>query len=349
MGNKKTFVIDADTLLVRASCACQSDSILVTHIATGREKYFANKTEFWGKNPSKKDGGWLEEQNAERRNKGLKEFSPDDFSITISSDIINGDEVSFGRLKSSIESILDNDYVGDFRIVIGSHENFRYDVATVKKYKGNRIDKPLRFDATKEYALSKYKDKVIHVSGIEADDVVSIMGWYGYRTALKEGDKEASPIVTCACDKDLLQVPGFHLNYLTSDKIPQWVPREKAARRFWTQMLTGDATDNIPGVFYIPDNVRESWGIRKGKGNIGGKTAELILQNCESEEDYYTTVKGFYEECFGNDYSYISYDGRCIDGDWRSIMEEQFKLLRMMERKDILPSLELYEKEHICV
>lgn len=342
---KKTFVIDADTLLVRAACACQQNSVIATHIKTGKWKEFATKSAFWGTKRVKKDGGWLAEQNAERIAAGKTPWNPDEFVLTLSSTLIEEDAVAFGRLKTSIEHILDNECMGDFRVVIGNKENFRYDVATVKQYKGQRPDKPLRFDAVKEYALRKYKDKVLNVDGIEADDVVAIMGWYGYERAVKAGDIEANNMVMCACDKDLYQVPGNHLNYLEDEKVLQWVGKDIAARRFWTQMLTGDRTDNIPGLLFLPDEAYSEFGVRKsGKGGIGDKTVEAVFNGLTEEVEYYNVVRYLYEKAYGDQYTYTTWDGKEVTKSWHCMMDEQYRLLRMMEKKGEFPTLESYER-----
>lgn len=345
MGDK-LFIIDADTLLVRASFACQQDKILVKHTPTGREREFNNKTEFWGKNFSKKDGGWLAEVNKDRSEKGLHPFSPDEFTVEVNSKIIEEDSVAFGRFKTSIEYILDNAESKDFRLVAGGDGNFRYDVATVKPYKGNRADKPLRFDATKEYMKSKYKDKVILYPGIEADDVVSVFGWWGYKKALRDKDIKANDVVLCACDKDLQQVPGWHLDYLKTEKIPQWVNSDVAARRFWTQMLTGDATDNIPGILDISKDTRDKYGLGNRRG-VGAKTVETLFDGLETEREYYARVMECYETFYGDSYTYETHAGTEVVKNYKQMADEQYRLLRMMEERDVFPTLEQFERRLI--
>jgi len=58
-----------------------------------------------------------------------------------------------------------------------------------------------------------------------------------------------------------------------------YVTEEQGLRNFYTQMLTGDRTDNIIGL----------------KG-IGPKKAEKILVDCKTEEEMYATVVKSYLE-----------------------------------------------------
>jgi 5'-3' exonuclease len=52
-------------------------------------------------------------------------------------------------------------------------------------------------------------------------------------------------------DKDLLQVPGMHYNWVRDEKI--LVTPEVGLRKLYQQVLTGDGTDNIPGIYGIGD------------------------------------------------------------------------------------------------
>ena len=50
-------------------------------------------------------------------------------------------------------------------------------------------------------------------------------------------------------DKDLDGVPGWHYVWKGKREGVFYVTETEADRFFYTQMLTGDATDNIPGLF----------------------------------------------------------------------------------------------------
>ena len=97
----------------------------------------------------------------------------------------------------------------------------------------------------------KDKWQGIQADGMEADDLVCI--W-----AYEARDMEI-PFVICGIDKDLKQIPGNHYNY--NKKEHCFVDDDVANYNLMVQCLTGDNSDNIPGI-----------------RGIGPKKAEGILQ-----------------------------------------------------------------------
>lgn len=97
--------------------------------------------------------------------------------------------------------------------------------------------------------------------------------------------KEPSCIVTL--DKDLLMVPGLHYSWHIEGGTPtkRWVrPAVKqlispieGLRWFYTQLLTGDPSDNIKGC--------------PGVGKVGAKN---MLANLETEEEMFNAVRDAY-------------------------------------------------------
>ena len=74
----------------------------------------------------------------------------------------------------------------------------------------------------------------ILVEGEEADDRIGIDGYAGTH-------------IICTLDKDLDMIPGWHFNFRKKELYT--VNPEDGDRFFYKQLLTGDATDNIPGLF----------------------------------------------------------------------------------------------------
>lgn len=126
-------------------------------------------------------------------------------------------------------------YVG---FVTGDN-NFRKQIAQTWVYKGHRlhIEKPSWYPQVKQYVIDHWKALVME--DMEADDGLAIAQTLFQRRGIE------SIIVTE--DKDLLQVPGLHLNKNKSDTVFT-VTEEQAHKNLWLQVVTGDATDNIPGV-----------------------------------------------------------------------------------------------------
>mgnify|MGYP003650551291 CR=1 FL=1 len=120
-------------------------------------------------------------------------------------------------------------------VVLTGADNFRIEVATMQPYKGNRVSpKPVHYEAIRQYLINHWYARV--VDGEEADDYLSYTG-------LSTGS------TICTIDKDLNNTSGWHYNW--NNKRLYYVDDESASLHFYTQMLVGDATDNIPGLFRL--------------------------------------------------------------------------------------------------
>ena len=118
-----------------------------------------------------------------------------------------------------------------YQCYLSGSNNFRYKV--YQDYKANRKDvaRPLHLQAMRAFLVEEFGAVVS--DGIEADDMLGIA---------QCGQED-----TCiaSIDKDLLQIPGKHYNYVTK----QWrdVSNESAMRHFFYQLIMGDRADNILG------------------------------------------------------------------------------------------------------
>jgi hypothetical protein len=124
-------------------------------------------------------------------------------------------------------------------------DNFRYDIATIAPYKAGRADPPVHYNTVRNYIVERYAATVVH--GQEADDAVSIR----CRQLAADGVR----YVLATIDKDLDQVPGPHYDY--RQHVFYDVSPSDAQRFFWRQVLSGDATDNIPGLYKIGEGRAE--------------------------------------------------------------------------------------------
>ena len=148
----------------------------------------------------------------------------------------------------------------DMRIFLSGVGNFRDDIATIQPYKGKRPDrKPFWYKEIRKYLVELRGAEV--VNGIEADDALAMFA--------------ANNTILCTIDKDLDQIVGLHYNY-QKDCIYD-VSEDSALRSFYTQLLTGDTTDNIRGV-----------------PGIGPKTARKLMKECKTEEEMYWTCLNEY-------------------------------------------------------
>jgi len=129
----------------------------------------------------------------------------------------------------------------ELRIYLSDTYNYRYDVFT--EYKQNRVGqrRPENLSAAKDYLIKHWDAEIWE--RLECDDVLGIEQTKHNSEVLHPSD---CPTVLCTLDKDLDMIPGWHYNWRKKEKY--WVDEEEAIRHFYTQLITGDKTDNIPGL-----------------------------------------------------------------------------------------------------
>ena len=144
--------------------------------------------------------------------------------------------------------------LGDIRARYPNHDpvlclsgvgNFRHSIATRATYKGNRSGSvpPTHLKAIRQHMVAN-KGAVVS-QGEEADDLLGIL-----MTALPGS-------VCVSIDKDLMQLPGVHYDFVKKEETV--VSQKEAVLNFYAQVLSGDATDNIPGATGIgPVKARKS-------------------------------------------------------------------------------------------
>src|SRR6185503_11966952 len=143
-------------------------------------------------------------------------------------------EFALQAAKTTLDSLIERFKPKDVKIFLSGPGNFRDLVAVTKPHKGNRLEaKPRHFNAVGEYLRTQWGAE--SVRGIEADDAIGI-------ALSKNGDRA----VAASIDKDLLQVPGWHYNWVDSELFG--VSRKKGDYALYRQILTGDTTDNVPGL-----------------------------------------------------------------------------------------------------
>jgi hypothetical protein len=98
-------------------------------------------------------------------------------------------------------------------------------------------------------------------------------------------------VVICTIDKDLNGVPGWHFNW--NSKELYLVDEDEANRFFFTQMLTGDATDNIPSLY-----------------NMTGKRATAKVKDVLNHIDDYGKMYEYVRSVWMQAYEDV---GMCLD------------------------------------
>ena len=217
------------------------------------------------------------------------------------------------------------------RIYLSGTKSFREDLCTILPYKANRWShermegerdgkwaawlkenehklaaqpKPRLYGEIRKY-LQEVHGATIPDNNLEADDALSIEAF----RVMELGD---TPIIATH-DKDLDMIPCEH--FMVHSKEQYHVMEEDAIGLFFKQCLTGDATDNIPGI--------------KGVGPV---TADKILATCSLPQEYY-------EKCLAawSDYLGQVGEGSFFGPDPVTTLHEIASLLWMSRDKDMTP------------
>jgi 5'-3' exonuclease len=217
-------------------------------------------------------------------------------------------------VKHMIENIRKDVNADKVNIYLSSKTNFRDGIATIQKYKGNRDQrrKPIHHEEIVKY-LRKYCNAVT-LANLEADDVLADV----QTSCNKAGDET----VIASNDKDLLQIPGLHYDFVKKKKMR--ITPESGMRRLYCQMLTGDRTDNIPGIY-----------------KVGPVTAEEILAEASTEEEYEAAVYTAWDNYLTSDNTpewlvayngmnsiwYRDWKGDAVETELTTVLDELKRLL----------------------
>ena len=140
--------------------------------------------------------------------------------------------VAQARADKIIQEILEDTGATSYQVYLTGSNNFRREIAP--SYKANRPDeRPTHWEAVRQFLVTQHK--AIICDGYEADDEMGI-----------QQDKETLTTVICSIDKDLLQIPGRHYNFVK--KIHSVQTPEQGLKHLYLQSLIGDRSDNIIGV-----------------------------------------------------------------------------------------------------
>lgn len=156
------------------------------------------------------------------------------------------------------------------------------------EYKANRdtSHKPYWFAEIHEYLVTNL-GAVYSTPGDEADDAMGIA----------QGEAPPNTTVICSKDKDLDMIVGWHYNWSKTKRGAgcYYVDELDADRFFYKQLLTGDGTDNIPGMY-------KRLGIKASKKYTGP------IDEMDNVVDMYKHVLATYE----NDREFISLIGKLL-------------------------------------
>jgi len=210
--------------------------------------------------------------------------------------------------RTHIERIIEDLEAKDIYVFVKGKGNFRTDIdINYKAHRSKTSDPEMqeRVALLTEWAQGEF----ITSDGAEADDYCFIYA----NKALEEGLK---PVV-CHIDKDLNMIPGFHYNYKTKDTYITTL--EDSFLAMHLQLLTGDAADNIQGL----------WGIGPGRAKIildNKKMSDLKDKVLTYWRDSYERPKAQYKD---------KYKGR----DWEEDFYRAANLLILRDKHEELREL----------
>ena len=171
--------------------------------------------------------------------------------------------VAQARADQMLRDILEATGADSYKVFLTGSGNFRRELTPT--YKANRPDeRPEHWQAVREFLVTQHKAMICE--GWEADDQLGI-----------EQDKVGGTTVICSIDKDLLQVPGKHYNFVKKEF--REVSPDEGLKKLYLQALIGDRSDNIFGV-----------------QGIGPVKAEKALEGLETELEWYEKVKAMYDD-----------------------------------------------------
>ena len=170
--------------------------------------------------------------------------------------------VALARADKLMQDILEDTQADSYKVYLTGAGNFRREIAP--SYKAHRPEsRPQHWQAVREFLVTQHKAVVC--DGFEADDQLGI-----------DQDKVSGSTVICSIDKDLLQIPGNHYNFVRKEF--QSVTHDAGIKFLYMQSLIGDRSDNIIGV--------------QGLGPVkAAKALEGLLP-----EEYYDKCKALYDD-----------------------------------------------------
>lgn len=149
---------------------------------------------------------------------------------TSSSSELEGEWVALERCNRLMEQIIWETNASSYLCWIGGSNNFRKEIDP--EYKAHRKDKPkpIHLQACREFLVTNWNTKV--TDGCETDDMLAL--------------SQTQDTIICSIDKDLLQVPGLHYNFVKGEEY--LISRYDGLKNFYRGLIIGDVADNIKGV-----------------------------------------------------------------------------------------------------
>ena len=173
------------------------------------------------------------------------------------------EHIALVRMDNYIEEILFGSQASEYEIFLTGSNNFRKKLYPAYKANRRNVPKPKHIQALRQHLIDV--EGAVVSDGQEADDELGI--------------RQTHETVICSIDKDLLMIPGRHYNFVKQQH--SMVSNAEGRYNFYQQLLTGDKTDNIPGIY-----------------GLGPIKAAALLAGCQTKEEYNAVVLKAYQQEF---------------------------------------------------
>lgn len=305
-------VLDLDLYKYHASAAGETRSVLVTHKASGREKEYSTRTEFYG-DWRKKDGGALAQINKGR----TSPFLWDEFEYE---DIQRPEPIEnvLHTAKTMVEKDLKASGATSHKAFLGKGESFRVELSTLLKYKDREhLLKPLALDEVTDYLERKFNAEI--VTGIECDDAV-VIECYGSKNKfaiIEDKDFWGSPINVWdrnQQERGIVNCNKFGTLFIDNkNKV-----RGEGRLFFYYQMCSEDLTDNYKAGCFSD----KRWG---------SKSAYKALVDCRGDVEAWNKMKEVFQLLYPEPKIVIGWRNDPIEITWDYVLNEMFMMARMLK------------------
>jgi len=189
------------------------------------------------------------------------------------------------NFEEIVRESLDALFCTEHLMAVKDGKSYRDDIySEYKKNRGKwRIHNPF-VELVRRRAVEQ--QLAVYATDKEADDLIRIWA--------EESRKTGVAHAVISIDKDLYCIEGMHYN--PKKKEVKTVSASEAMWHYYSQLLSGDPTDHIPG---LP--------------RVGPKIADKLIRGIATEEECQEVVVAMYFEKFGDDWApYLLSNGKMI-------------------------------------
>lgn len=194
---------------------------------------------------------------------------------------------SWFNFKEHVKQVQDICFAEFSLIAVKGPDNYRDRIYTEYKQNRSRDYKSTIVDTVRAIRLRAIEEGLAcEAIDREADDMLRI---WSEQAKANEDD-----YIICSIDKDLNCIPGRHYHLKNNELY--MVSEMEAIKLFYTQLLSGDPSDNVPG---LP--------------GIGPKKAAAALNDFNEEFEFQWVVSKMYKEKFADNWrDYLLSNGKML-------------------------------------